>query len=308
MIIWLTILFSLFFLVKSADYFVDQASALAKKLKIGDFLIGLTVVAFGTSLPELISTVFSAISGHNQLTVSNIIGSNITNFCLILGVVAIFNNYRIRKRDVDINIPLNLVALVGFWALVVFMDFNLNWAAGVSLMLLFVILLILSKEYNHMDMANRKYAVFNPVILLLSLVVLVFSGKICIDQIINLANQLKISESILGYFLLAVGTSLPELVTTWIAVKKHDGELGVGNILGSNLFNLLFILGVSTFIRPINLTGFGTDLMFLSIVTLAVYAFSITGKKYSFSRNEGLGLVGVYILFAIYQISKLYID
>jgi len=159
-----------------------------------------------------------------------------------------------------------------------------------------------------MDMANRKYAVFNPVILLLSLVVLVFSGKICIDQIINLANQLKISESILGYFLLAVGTSLPELVTTWIAVKKHDGELGVGNILGSNLFNLLFILGVSTFIRPINLTGFGTDLMFLSIVTLAVYAFSITGKKYSFSRNEGLGLVGVYILFAIYQISKLYID
>ena len=135
---------------------------------------------------------------------------------------------------------------------------------------------------------------------------LISSGKFCIDQIISLANQLKISETILGYFLLAVGTSLPELVTTWVAVKKNDGELGVGNILGSNLFNLLFILGISTFIRPLELSGFKTDLVFLTGATLAVYVFAIIGKKYSFNKGEGWGMVTIYVLFVLFQILQLY--
>lgn len=292
---------SLFFLVKSADIFVNQASAFAKKLKISDFLIGFTIVAFGTSLPELTSTIFSAIAGHNQLVVSNIIGSNVTNSCLIFGLIAIFNNFKIRKRDVDINIPLNMAALMAFWALAVFTGFTLNWTSGISLILIFLILLILSKEYNHIKTIKGTLVTFNPLILILSLIFLVISGKVCIEQIINLANQLKISETILGYFLLAIGTSLPELVTTWLAIKKKDGELAVGNILGSNLFNLLFIFGISTFIRPIQLIGFRTDLVFLTGITLAVYIFAITGKKYYFSRKEGLGLLSLYVLFVLFQ-------
>jgi len=284
--------------------FVGQASSLAKKLKVNDFLIGFTVVAFGTSLPELISTLFSSISGHNQLVMSNIIGSNIANLCLVFGVVALFNNYRIRKRDVDINIPLNITALMAFWALSVFMGFTLNWASGISLVLLFLALILLSKDYNRLESVKKEYVIFNPLYLIISLTLLVLSGKVCIDQIINLANQLKISETILGYFLLAIGTSLPELATTWVAVKKNNGELGMGNILGSNLFNLLFILGISTFIRPIRLNGFVYDLIFLTGATLMTYVFAITGKKYSFSKKEGIGLLMVYILFAVFQISK----
>lgn len=304
MISLLLVFVSLFFLVKFADVFVDQASAFAKKLKVSDFLIGFTVVAFGTSLPELISTIFSALAGHNQLVVSNIIGSNITNPCLIFGLIAIFNNFKIRKRDVDINIPLNMAAIMVFWALAVFMGFTLNWSAGISLILIFFILLILSKEYNHIKTPKLGLTQFSPLILILSLVFLVISGKICIEQIISLAYQLKISETILGYFLLALGTSLPELVTTWVAVNKDDGELAVGNILGSNLFNLLFIFGISTFIRPVQLIGFRTDLVFLTGVTLATYAFAITGKKYSFSKKEGFGLLAIYILFVLFQLLR----
>ncbi len=298
------IILSLFFLVKSAEVFIDQTSALAKKLKISDFIIGFTMVAFGTSIPELISTIFSAISGHNQLVISNIIGSNITNFCLVLGLVSIFNNFQIRKRDVDINIPLNMAALMVFWALSVFMGFNLNWATGISLISVFILLNILSKDYNHLQISHKTYSEFKPLILIFSLAFLIISGKICIDQIIELATQFNISETILGYFLLSIGTSLPELVTAWLAVKRKDKELGIGDILGSNLFNLLFILGVSTFIRPLDFSGFKVDLFFLTGITLAVYFYAIIGKKYSFSRKEGLGLLFLYLLFVIFQATR----
>lgn len=291
-------------MVKSAEIFVNQASSLAKKLKVNDFIIGFTVVAFGTSLPELTSSIFSSLSGHNKLLVSNIIGSNITNLCLILGVTALFNNYRIRKRDVDVNIPINLAAMMAFWTLSSYMGLTLNWAAGVSLILIFLLLLILSGEYNHFEVSNKEYVVFKPLLLVVSLAILVVSGKVCIEQIINLANLLKISETILGYFLLAIGTSLPELATTWMAVKRKDGELAIGNILGSNLFNLLFIFGISAFIRPVSLDGFVFDLVFLTGITLMVYVFAIVGKKYALSRKEGVGLLLLYILFVVFEVSK----
>lgn len=304
MLTFLIIVASLFFLVRSAEVFVNQASALASKLRVNDFIIGFTVVAFGTSLPELISSIFTSISGHNKLLVSNIVGSNITNLCLILGVTALFNNYRIRKRDIDINIPINLAAMMAFWALSSYMGLTLNWASGISMILIFFVLLILSREYNHFETKKVDYGVFNPLSLIFSLAVLVLSGKICVDQIINFASVLNVSETILGYFLLAIGTSLPELVTTWVAVKKNDGELGIGSILGSNLFNLMFIFGVSTFIRPVVLKDFVFDLVFLTGTVLMVYVFAIIGKKYTFSKKEGFGLFGIYLIFIIFQLSK----
>jgi cation:H+ antiporter len=255
-------------------------------------------------LPELISTLFSAISGHNELLVSNVIGSNITNLCLILGIVALFNNYRIKKRDVDVNIPFNLIALAAFWALAAYTDFTLNWASGVSLISIFLIIILSLKNVNHFDSGNKEFVTFKPLYLIASLLLMILAGKICIDQVVNLANQLKVSETILGYFLLAIGTSLPELVTTWTAVKRNNGELGVGNILGANLFNILFALGISTFIRPVKLTDFTYDLMFLSGAMLVVFIFAVTGKKYSFSKYEGIWLLLVYFLFILLQISK----
>ena len=301
----LIVLMGLWTMVNSANTFVDQASALAKKLRVGDFLIGFTIVAFGTSLPEMISTIFAASSGHNQLVVSNIIGSNMANSCLVFGVIALFNNYRIRKRDIDINIPINMAALMAFWAVSVWAGFVINWSFGVSLILVFVVLVILSKEYDHFETVERKYVRFSVTRLLGSLTLLIISGKVLIDGIISLSVQFMVSETILGYFLLAVGTSLPEMVTTWVAVKKHEGELGVGNVLGSNLFNLLFILGISSFIQPVNVSGFRIDLVLLTGATLTVYIFAILGKKYAFSRREGLGMVLIYVVFVMFQLLKL---
>ncbi|MFA7301668.1 MAG: sodium:calcium antiporter [Candidatus Shapirobacteria bacterium] len=299
------ILISLVILVKSADVFVDQASSLAKRLKINNFLIGFTVVAFGTSLPEMVSTIFSSINGHNQLVMSNIIGSNIANLCLIFGLIAVFNKYRIHKRDVDINIPLNLMAMMVFWAISSWSGFVISWPFGISMILILLVLILLSKDYNHFaTKKDEKFVKFNFLILTVSLLLLILSGKYCIEEVILLARELNVAETLLGYFLLAIGTSLPELVTTWVAVRKHEGEMGMGNILGSNLFNLLFILGVSSFIQPVVVTGFVTDLIFLTGAILAVYLFAVFGKKYSFSKKEGLGLLAIYGIFVIFQIIK----
>jgi cation:H+ antiporter len=197
-----------------------------------------------------------------------------------------------------------MAALMVFWALAVFMGFSLNWSAGISLILIFVILQILSKEYNHLKITSLSYPKFRPIILIGSLIILIVSGKICIDQIIILAKQLNIAETILGYFLLALGTSLPELITTWTALKKKEGELALGSVLGSNIFNLLFIFSISTFINPVELSAFKIDLVFLTGITLIVYIFAITGKKYSFSKKEGISLFLLYLTFIAFQAFK----
>lgn len=212
--------------------------------------------------------------------------------------------YKIRKRDVDINIPLNLAAMMAFWGLAAFMGFELNWAAGISLLLVFVVLLILSNEYNYFDHRGRPVSNFKPLIMIISLGLLIFSGKLCINSIVSISVSLGISESILGYFLLALGTSLPELITTLVAVKNHDGEMGIGSILGSNLFNLLFVVGISTFIRPLVLIDFKNDLLFLTGATLAAFVFAVAGKRYSFDRREGWGLLVIYAVFMIFQVVK----
>lgn len=295
---------SLIVLLKSAGVFVSQASALAKRFKIGDFVIGCTIVAFGTSLPELVISVFSATSNHPNLAISNVVGSNIANFCLILGLIATFKGYRIYKRNIDFNLPLNLAALATFWAILVWSGFRLTWNSGILLLLVFLILMILTKEHNHLNLKDKKYPKFNLFYLFSSLLLLAISGRICINNVEVLTLQLKISDTILGYFLLAIGTSLPEFVTTVVAVKKGYGELGIGNILGSNLFNLLFILGISSFIIPLDFSGFVVDLAFLTAATFATYTFAIMGKRYYFSRKEGLGLLFIYLIFALMQIIK----
>ncbi len=304
MLTFLLIIASLVVLIGSADVFVSQASSLAKKFKVDDFLIGLTVVAFGTSLPEMISALFAATAGHTQLLVSSIIGSNLVNISLVLGCVAVFEKFKIKKSDVDINLPLNLAALAGFWAISALLQFYLDWKAGLVMIGLFIALLVLSKNYNHVKSSKGSYAPFNIFWFVVSLIALIISGKICINQTILFADHFHISESILGYFLLSIGTSLPELITTWIAVRKKNDELGIGNILGSNLFNILFVLGASIFIKPIRMNDYISELAILTGITLLAYYFAISGKKYSFNKREGIGLILAYILFVCFQIFK----
>lgn len=298
------VLLSIYALVTAANTFVDQAAALAKKFRVSDYLIGFTVVAFGTSLPELVSALFSASAGHNHLVVSSIIGSNLVNTALILGLVALLYTIQIRARDVTTNLPMNLAAIAGFWAISVFTGFAITWPAGIALITIFLGLLSLSKSQDNTNAIKKRYAKLSYATLSAALVLLILAGKLCVDQIVSLATQLKVSETFLGYFLLAIGTSLPELITTWVAVKKRNGELGIGSILGSNLFNLLFIFGISTFIQPLQISGFTTELVFLTVAALLTYFFAVSGKKYSLNRWEGFGLVCFYAVFIAYQAFK----
>ena len=304
MVNFLIVLVCLVILVKSADVFVDHACALAKKFNISDFVIGFTIVAFGTSMPEMVSTLFASFEGHNQLAVSNILGSNMTNLCLILGITAVIYNFRIHKKDVHLNIPLNMAALIAFGLLLIWSGYEISWFYGLIMISVFILFILTAKDQNHEIYIKKDIPEFNLVSLIASIVFLIMAGQFAVDQIITLAEVFEVDESILGYFVLAIGTSLPELITTLVAVKKHEGELGIGNILGSNMFNLLFITGVSSFINPIDMRFFRIDLIFLTLATLATYLFALKGNKYSFSHKEGVFMIMLYGLFVAFQISR----
>ncbi len=290
-------------LLVAADFFVSQAAAMARKFRVNDFVIGFTVVAVGTSLPELITSVISSFTGHPSLAISNIIGSNLANLCLILGITSVFRKFKINRQDVVYNIPLNLASLIVFWILMGLSNVQLNRFAGIGLLFFFLVLNLAEK--NKGDRANKvtgKIAKFNPAILIGSLILMMLAGKITVENIVRLISIFNIRESILGYFVLSIGTSLPEMVTTFVAVRKNNSEIGIGSLLGSNLFNLLFILGVVGVFSPTDASGFLFDLAFLAAATIMVYFFALRGEKYNFTHKEGLGLLGIYFLFVVKQL------
>jgi len=291
------------FLVKASDIFVDQIIALSKRYKISGFIVGFTVLAFGTSLPELVTSTYSTFSGHPQIAISNVIGSNIVNLCLILGILAIFKTYKLSKTDVKYNIPQNLIAISLFGVLCFAFNFQLFGFDGIILLVIFTIFILMSKRENH-DIKVKSTIKFNLLILIISFLVLIVAGKISIDELVKFSGLFGIRESLLGYFIVAIGTSLPELVTSYMAVKKGNAELGIGNILGSNLFNLFFILGISAFINTIYIQEFLPELVFLAVATFSVLVFALTGKKYYFSKIEGFGLLILYTIFILIQINK----
>jgi cation:H+ antiporter len=298
-------LVSLAVVLKAADIFVNHSSALAKKYQISSFLIGFTIMAFGTSLPELIVSTYSNIIGHPALTISNVIGSNIANLCLILGLLALFKNFKLSKQDVHFNIPINLLGSILFTIFLWLAGWQLNWWLGSILLLIFPFFIWLASRNNHLITIKGKTQ-FSIIKFALSFILLTIFGKLCIDNLLIFAQLYQISDSILGHFFLAIGTSLPELVTTFLAVKKGNNELGIGNLLGSNLFNLFFILGINSLIHTLDFSAFYQDILFLLFATCVFLIFSLIGKKYYFSKKEGLGLVLLYVLFMIWQGSLIF--
>lgn len=288
-------------IVKSADFFIDQAISLAKKLKMSSFVIGFTIVAFGTSLPELIISLYSSLAGHTAIAISNVIGSNIANICLILGLIAIYKPYKLTKSDVFYNIPLNLLGLILFIVIAFFNGGVITLISGLILLAIFLISVYLAKS------SNQKVTVvsdvkFNLAILLISLIALIFFGKLSVDYFIEFSKHFGIEESILGYFIVAIGTSLPELIASFTAVKKGNAEIGIGNILGSNLFNLLFILGASSMFKPLDLNIFIIEIALLLFITFSLVVLALVGKKYYFSRVEGIVLLCGYAIFVFIQL------
>lgn len=298
----LSIIF-LLVVIKSADVFVKQSVALAHKFKISEFITGFALVSVGTSIPELSTGIYSTLSGHTNLAVANIIGSNITNISLLLGLIAVFRSFRISKADVRYNIPLLVFSSITVLLSLYFTKFQLTPLLGILLISGFFVALYFSSRENHKKSISNGQK-FNIFYLVASATLIVIFSKFCIDGIIDVATQLNISETFFGYILIALGTSLPELVTTFQAIKNGNGELGLGNLLGSNMFNLLLILGILPLIKAADLSAFRVEMIYLVTTTFLLIVFAHMGKKYFFSKKEGLFMLLIYffyIFIVLYQ-------
>jgi cation:H+ antiporter len=301
-------------LIKSADFFVDGASALAMKLNIPEIVIGLTIVAFGTSAPELFVNVFSALKGETDIALGNVIGSNIMNILLILGVAGIIKPLTCQKNTVWKEIPFSLLA-----ALVLFIisnDFLIDGESsmvtrsdGIILLLFFVIFLTYTFGIDKASVEE------NPVLKPLSNFMLMVhiiagftglgaGGNLVVSSATAIAETAGVSSRIIGLTVVAIGTSLPELVTSAIAAFKGKTELAIGNVVGSNVFNILLVLGLTSVISPVHVTGkVNVELSVLILASFLLFLTMFTGGRRTLDRWEA----GVFLLlFLLYTLALIY--
>lgn len=303
-------------LIKGADILVDGSASIAKKFGLSSLLIGLTVIAFGTSAPELIVNIFASISGSSDIGMGNIIGSNISNILLILGITAIICNLKIDDSIVKKQIPFSLLSTIVLFIIINSTLINGSGWSGISrsggliLICFFIIFLyytfsLLKKdkgavqveEENIKEMKTGKSIFF----ILGGIVALFIGGKVIVDNASALALAAGLSESLIGLTIVAIGTSLPELAASVVAARKKQVQMAVGNVIGSNIFNLLWILGLSAIIRPIEYNpALNFDILFLVAISLLLLVLIFLGKKLNLAKKEGYILVFLYIVYIVF--------
>lgn len=310
-------------LVKGADIFVDGSSALARLFKIPSIVIGLTVVAFGTSMPELAVSTSAAIAGANEIALSNVVGSNIFNLLVVLGLCAVIHPVPVEngilKRDFPISIFSTILVLLAgtasflfngkFLTLPMNADSGLvsRWL-GIILLLLFVTYIVYlifdAKAHPTEENEEKSLPLWKCLLMIaLGLILIIAGGKAVVFSAQNIARFFGMSETLIGLTIVAIGTSLPELVTSIVAARKGEVSLAVGNVLGSNIFNLLFILAVSAAINPVCINVASVyDMGILLFVTVMAWIFSITKKQ--IGRLEGIVMLFCYAASTIFAIVR----
>ena len=302
-------------LIKGADWLVSGASSLAKKHNISDLAIGLTIVAFGTSAPELVVNSIASFQDHSDIVFGNVIGSNNFNLFFILGIVGLILPITVQSSTVWKEIPISLFAVVIVFILSnsFFLQENniLSRIDGAVLLILFLLFLFyvykqMKTEKTELEIATLEISNWKIWgLITIGLAGLIFGGKLVVNNAIEIATNLGVSEKIIGLTIIAAGTSLPELVTSVVAALKKNSDIAIGNIIGSNIFNLLLILSVSSFIKPITYNlAFNTDVYMLAGGTLFLFAAMFTGKNKKLDRWEAGVLVAVFVIYTTYLIAK----
>jgi len=302
-------------LIKGADLLVDGASSIARKFRISPLVIGLTIVAFGTSAPELVVNIFASASGSSEIAIGNILGSNIANILLILGISAAIYPLTSKKNTVWKEIPLCLLAalVVGLLvndALIDGTSFSvLSRIDGFILLSFFIIFLyytfgIAKVGKEDTDLKIKKYPLWKSIgFIVLGLSGLVFGGNWVIDGAVKIAEYFNISESLIGLTIVAVGTSLPELATSAIAAYKKQTDIAIGNVVGSNIFNIFFILGLSSVIRPLPFNPIAnTDILMTIGATIILFLLMFLGRKRVIERWQGIFMVLLYFVYTAFLI------
>lgn len=301
-------------LIFGANWLVDGASALAKKYKVSDLAIGLTIVAFGTSAPELVVNIIGSLNGYSDIVLGNIIGSNNFNLYFILGISGLILPITVQSSTAWREIPISL--FVAVLMLFLINDFTFTEPGVLSrldgLIMLLLFLLFLYYVFNQMkndpnvqtDNAQKSTLKIWGLILI-GLSGLIVGGQFVVSNSVNVANSLGISEKIIGLTIVAAGTSLPELVTSIVAAVKKNSDIAIGNVIGSNIFNILLILSISSFINPIEYNPkFNFDIYILIGGTVFLLVSMIAGQRKRLDRWEAAILLGFYLFYTIYLVIK----
>ncbi len=304
-------------LIKGADFLVDGASGIAKKFNIPEIVIGLTIVSIGTSMPELVVSVTSALEGHSDIAIGNVVGSNLANLLLILGVCSVIKPLEFKKETRIFEIPFMIFSTI----LLFFLSINgtsaelnkITRIEGIILLafcLIFIIYnFIMAKKGAHFDnedtlveihtYENKEISIFQSLFgIVVGIIGLKLGGDLVVDNSVQIARLLEISEKLISLTIVAFSTSLPELITSIAATRKGDTDMAIGNIIGSQIFNILLIIGMSATLMPINYsTSYNSNIILLIVSSIILGLFPFIGKKNQMSRGNGVLFVFTYFLY-----------
>ena len=290
-------------LIKGADIFVESSSSIAKKFKIPSIIIGMTIVAMGTSAPELSVSINSAMNGMADLSIANVVGSNIFNVLVALGVCSMIHKLKISNyQDVVTLLSVSTILVI------LSMDISLGMLNGLLLLgvfTIYIINMIKKAKANKVEeeIENKKPLWLTIILGLLGLVGIVWGGDLVVDSASAIAMAFGMSENLVGLTIVAVGTSLPEFVTSLMATKKGEVDIAVGNIIGSNIFNILLILGVSSILNPLTVSFITyLDMLFMLVTTL-IFAVA-TFKNKEVTKTLGIPMVIAYVIYIIITIIR----
>lgn len=310
--------------IKGADWLVSGASSVAKRWGVSDLVIGLTIVAFGTSAPELIVSVLASWRGEVDIAIGNILGSNIANILLILGLAAMVYPLRVQSATVWKEIPLSLLAIIALAVMVNDTVFDgasisvLGRGDGIDLILFFLIFMYYTfglarstskSNGNQSDAQDAAEKVLSTglamIFIVLGLALLALGGHMIVGSAVAIASAWGVSQALIGLTIVAVGTSLPELATSIVAALKKKADIAVGNVVGSNIFNIFWILGVSAIISPLPFnTAANFDVLMVMLATFLLFACMFVGRRHQLERWQGATMVALYCAYLAYIVFR----
>ncbi|WP_290172361.1 calcium/sodium antiporter [uncultured Dubosiella sp.] len=303
---YIVLLIGMALLIKGADLFVDGSASIAYQFHIPTFIVGLTIVALGTSLPELSVSVTASLAGSNELALSNVIGSNIFNTLVVVGCSALMRPFLIDRQIVKRDLLWNI--LITFVLLLAVFNHRLNWINGVCFLVLLTVYIVSlvrdtkahePKENNEDDEAKIMPVPKSVALICVGVAGIILGGNLVVDNATWIAQTWGMSETLVGLTIVSVGTSLPELITSMVAAKKGESGLSLGNAIGSNIMNITFILGVASLSSTIQVTTLNLiDIVILCVI--AVFLYFMTMRSEKMSRARGLLMLCAYIVYAIY--------
>lgn len=317
---FLILIIGFVFLIKGADIFVDGAASIARKFNVPAMVIGLTIVAMGTSAPEAAVSLTSSLAGQNDMAVANVVGSNFFNILVVLGVSSIIATLPVQQDTIKKETPF----LILVSALLLFFSFDLQITRieGLILLVVFTYFLIITVKSAKKTSSNESTSsvdesaiaieleaveeISMPKTIALStvgIIGIVIGGDMVVNSATSIATAFGMSANLVGLTIVAVGTSLPEFVTSVVAIKKGENEIAIGNVIGSNIFNILLVLGLSTAISPIVISTLALiDIVFMVLITVLLYAFM--KQKKSIVKSQGFVFLALYVMYMSYTIVR----